>query len=117
MKKIIVTLGITVLALLASDVQAFPLFDDKNNIEEPIFEPPYAKWGKLAIQETHKKYPTAEIVDYLHVGRQSISATTSQETFKLWLKQGGREFGVYIKIRFDTRTEAVQSVTFEETDR
>lgn len=117
MKKKIVTLGITVLALFTSAVQAIQIFPDKHNIEDPIFEPPYAKWGRLAIQETHKKYPTAEIVDYLHIGHQSISATASQETFKLWLKQGGREFGVYIKIRFDTRTEAVQSVTFEETDR
>jgi hypothetical protein len=79
--------------------------------------PPYAKWSTLAIRETNKKYPNAKIVDYLHVGRQTVSSTTTRETFKLWLKQGDREFGVYVRITFDTATERVQAIVFEETER
>lgn len=117
MNKSNVLLCITVLSLFTTIVQAEPLHPVKTIIEQPTSEPSYAKWGRLAIQEAMKKYPTAEIVDYLHVGRQSISDSTAQETFKLWLKQEGREFGVYIRIRFNTRTEMVQSVTMDESER
>jgi hypothetical protein len=85
--------------------------------EQSIPSPPYAKWGTLAIRETNKKYPNAKIVDYLHVGRQTVSSTTARETFKLWLKQGNREFGVYVRITFDTATERIQAIVFEETER
>ena len=33
-------------------------------------QPPYAKWGKLAVEKTKEKYPKAEIIDYLHIGRK-----------------------------------------------
>ncbi|MES0855427.1 YqzG/YhdC family protein [Geobacillus sp. G4] len=85
--------------------------------EQSNHNSPYAKWGTLAIQETTKKYPNAKIVDYLHVGRQTISSTTTRETFKLWLKQGNREFGVYVRITFDTATERAQAIVVEETER
>ena len=26
-------------------------------------QPPYAKWGKLAVEKTKEKYPKAEIID------------------------------------------------------
>ena len=32
--------------------------------------PPYAKWGKLAVEKTKEQYPKAEIIDYLHIGRK-----------------------------------------------
>ena len=33
-------------------------------------QPPYAQWGKLAVEKTKEQYPKAEIVDYLHIGRK-----------------------------------------------
>lgn len=33
-------------------------------------QPPYAKWGKLAVEKTKEQYPKAEIIDYLHIGRK-----------------------------------------------
>ncbi|MCL6443846.1 MAG: YqzG/YhdC family protein [Alicyclobacillus sp.] len=79
--------------------------------------PAYAKWGELAVAETKKRYPKASVIDYLHVGRQAISPSTTQETFKLWLKGQRREFGVFVRIQFDTTTERVLSIRFQETDR
>ena len=35
--------------------------------QKPI--PSYAKWGRLAMKETKKRYPNADIIDYLHIGR------------------------------------------------
>ncbi len=78
-------------------------------------QPPYAKWGRMAVQETMKKYPQAEIVDYLHVGRINKTATTSEETFKLLLQQGNRRWAVFVRIEFEKESERVVAVRFEET--
>jgi hypothetical protein len=107
---------VLVMASTSIPVHAEPKLCGKQTAQ-PNHDSPYAKWGALAIQETAKKYPNAKIVDYLHVGRQPISPTTARETFKLWLKQGNREFGVYVRITFDTATERVQAIVFEETER
>jgi hypothetical protein len=78
-------------------------------------QPPYAKWGRLAIEETMKKYPQAEIVDYLHVGRTSKTPATWEETFKFLLREGNRMWAVLVRIEFDKRTEIVKAIRFEET--
>lgn len=78
--------------------------------------PPYAQWGRVAMQETKKKYPDAAIIDYLHIGRETANNVTT-EKFKLWLRGKDKEFGVYIDIEFNTDTEEIINITFEETDR
>ncbi|MGE7094293.1 DUF3889 domain-containing protein [Lysinibacillus sp. NPDC048646] len=78
--------------------------------------PSYAKWGRLAITETQSKYPRAKIIDYLHEGSE-ISAAATIEKFKLWLKDGNKEFGVYVKIKYTTATEKVVNIEFQETAR
>jgi hypothetical protein len=80
-------------------------------------EPPYAKWGSLAMSETKKRYPNAQIIDYLHVGHKEKLPTTREETFKLWLRQGNHEWGVYVRITFETETDRVISIKFDETSR
>ncbi|WP_420490275.1 YqzG/YhdC family protein [Neobacillus drentensis] len=80
--------------------------------QKPI--PPYAKWGTLAMEKTHEKYPNAKIIDYLHIGRISGPHSTT-EKFKLWLKDNSREFGVFVNIEFNNKTEKVIKVTFKET--
>ncbi|MDQ1911000.1 YqzG/YhdC family protein [Paenibacillus sp. GD4] len=77
-------------------------------------EPAYAKWGRLAMKETQEKYPNAKIIDYKHLKRRKISATVMEEKFKLWLREGGEEFGVLVAIRFDKDTEKVLSIRFLE---
>ncbi|RNB55672.1 DUF3889 domain-containing protein [Brevibacillus gelatini] len=78
-------------------------------------QPPYAKWGRLAMQETMKKYPHAQIVDYLHVGRTAKTPTTSEETFKLLLQEGNRRWALLVHIEFENQTEHVVQITFEES--
>jgi hypothetical protein len=78
--------------------------------------PPYAKWGRLAMQKTKEKYPNAAITDYLHLGR--VQGTTSDtEKFKLWLKDKNKEFGVLVDIQFDKKTEKIITIKFRETER
>ncbi|WP_010648857.1 YqzG/YhdC family protein [Oceanobacillus massiliensis] len=111
MWKLIMGLSIAIFFIMTTI--ASPAAQDVQ-VQETI--PSYAKWGRLAVQETKAKYANAKIVDYLHVGKETKD-DTSIEKFKLWLNEGDREFGVFIHIEFDTETEKVQSVTFEETDR
>lgn len=113
MRKILVSFLTAAAFLSASSVPA-DLHHKVNAQQKPI--PPYAKWGRVAMERTHKKYPNAQIVDYLHIGRVT-GATSSVEKFKLWLKEGQREFGVFIDIQFENKTEKVQKVTFRESTR
>ncbi|GGA27645.1 DUF3889 domain-containing protein [Paenibacillus physcomitrellae] len=76
-------------------------------------DPAYAKWGQIAVKQAQSKYE-ASVVDYLHIGRYSISPTISEERFKLWLRKKGREFGVYVYVRFDSSSEELISVHFEQ---
>jgi Protein of unknown function (DUF3889) len=78
--------------------------------------PSYAKWGSLAVKKTKEKYPDAAIVDYLHIGKENGSKV-STEKFKLWLKRGGKEFGVFVDIQFESDTEKLIDIKFTETDR
>ncbi|MFC2948725.1 YqzG/YhdC family protein [Virgibacillus sediminis] len=90
-------------------------------ITQPGYEmnqeiPPYAKWGRLAVQETKKEYPNAQIIDYLHIGRESMG-DSSKEKFKLWLREGEQEYGVFVTITFANETEEILDIKFEKTDR
>ncbi|MEH7125901.1 YqzG/YhdC family protein [Bacillus sp. JJ1773] len=76
--------------------------------------PPYAKWGQLAVKTAKKKYPKADIVDYLHIGRENKDHS-SIEKFKLWLREGGKEFGLFIHIEFDPKNERVIHVSVKKS--
>lgn len=82
--------------------------------QKPI--PPYAKFGTLAMEKTHEKYPNAKIIDYLHIGRIT-GPQSSTEKFKLWLKDNSKEFGVFVNIEFNNETGKVTNITFKETSR
>lgn len=101
MKKLMVAL-ILVFAFSAISVEAAPK---------------YAKWGAIAVKETQKRY-NANIIDYRHMGRIKITASTFEEKFKLWLRnKDGTEFGVYVYIQFDPATDIIKSIRFSETHR
>jgi len=76
--------------------------------------PAHAQWGKVAIKETHAKYPQAKILDYLYEGSEVVEDATI-EKFKLLLKQSDKEFGVHVRIKYDTNTKKVVKIEFQET--
>lgn len=76
--------------------------------------PAYAKWGQLAIKEVKAKYPSAKIIDYLHEGKEVHGASTI-EKFKLWLKQPDKEFGVYVRISYQSATQKVEKIELQES--
>jgi hypothetical protein len=79
-------------------------------------EPAYAKWGRLAVFETGKRYPDYNIVDYLYMGRNLAQNGDIVEKFKLWLKKDNTEKGVIITIRL-TPNSVFKTISFQETDR
>lgn len=78
-----------------------------------LSDPAYAKWGQLAMTQVKNKYQ-ADVVDYKHLGRKQINPQLAEEDFKFWLRKNNREFGVYVKIRFETSSDKVQSIYIQE---
>lgn len=101
MKKLMISL--VVFMLLTEYIPIRPMTGEAY-AERP--EPAYAKWGRLAMETAKKKYPRAKILDYLHIGREKRQETEI-EKFKLWIEDGGKEFGLYIDIEFDPKTDRV----------
>jgi hypothetical protein len=80
-------------------------------------EPEYAKWGRLAMRETQKRYQ-ADIVDYLHVGRRQEQPGVVSETFRLRVNKGAAPFTVTVRIWFESGSERVVRIQFSEaTDK
>lgn len=78
--------------------------------------PEYAKWSRIALKKAEEKYPDAEIVDYLHIGREKTGYRTAKEKFKLWMREKGKEYGLYVTVEFDIETEGLKNITFQKTD-
>ncbi|WP_342420946.1 DUF3889 domain-containing protein [Paenibacillus sp. FSL E2-0178] len=79
--------------------------------------PEYAKWGIVAVKAAQQKY-NAEIIDYKHVGRTQIKPKLAEEKFKLWIRsKAGREFGIFVMVRFDPSDDQLQTILFSETDQ
>lgn len=105
-----------ILALFLCTVSSFGVLATNHMVYAEKETPPYAKWGSLAVQKTAEKYPNAKVVDYLHVGRETKDKT-SIEKFKLWLKSGDKEFGVFVNIEFNNTTEQIVNMTFKEVSQ
>ncbi|REE94506.1 uncharacterized protein DUF3889 [Paenibacillus taihuensis] len=103
MRAIWMTMVLVVLMLSTSAVQAGA-------------EPTYAKWGRLAMKETTKKYH-ADIIDYKHVGRKVEEGGLMSETFRLQLRKGSKEFEVTVRIWFEQQSERVVRIHFTEDDK
>ncbi|MDF2835932.1 MAG: hypothetical protein K0Q63_1572 [Paenibacillus sp.] len=76
--------------------------------------PSYAKWGRLAMEETAKAYEGASIVDYKYEGRSESGQGFAEEKFRLWLKHDGREFGVRVTITVEVATDRSRGVRLDE---
>jgi len=77
-------------------------------------EPSYAKWGKLAMQETSKAYEDASIVDYKYEGRKKLSNGESEECFVLLLNKDAKQFAIRVTIKVSTDTDKLINVDLKE---
>ncbi|PAE26249.1 MULTISPECIES: DUF3889 domain-containing protein [Bacillaceae] len=109
MKKLIISLMVM---MFITEYIPISTFAGEVYAEKP--EPAYAKWGRLAMETAKEKYPRAKILDYLHIGREKRQ-TTDIERFKLWVEDGGKEFGLYIDIEFDSKTDRVVRINMRKS--
>ncbi|MGO4698238.1 DUF3889 domain-containing protein [Paenibacillus sp. 2TAB26] len=77
-------------------------------------EPSYAKWGKLAMQETSKAYEDASIVNYKYEGRKKLTNGESEECFVLLLNKDAKQFAIRVTIRINTITDRLINVELKE---
>ena len=94
-----ILLAVTSLAAAASSVHA---------------EPSYAKYGRVAMQETANRYPDADIIDYRYEGHFAAAGSNSEERFRLWLRGAGTEFGVRVRVFVKADSGDVRDVQLEE---
>lgn len=113
--KIAVSVLLVISTIALGKILTVPPEDKTTSAEE--IAPAYAKWGRLAMQNTMAKYPSADVIDYLHIGRE-VGSVTSVEKFKLWLRaEDNREFGVFVDITFNNQTEEVVDIKYTETNQ
>jgi hypothetical protein len=102
--------------MLAFSLYYSPVISTVHAVSPGAEEPAYAKWGRLAVFETGKRYPGYQIVDYLYMGRNLAQNGEIVEKFKLWLKRGSAEKGVVITITLDPAGR-FKGISFMETSR
>jgi hypothetical protein len=115
MIRILLSFCIVTMAIYMQHTSITP-FHQVENVQAEQAIPPYAKWGRLAMQKTKERYPGIDIVDYLHIGR-NVQKEITKEKFKLWLRSNNKEFGVFITITFKTKNEEIVEITFKETNQ
>jgi hypothetical protein len=108
------TFAVTISLAMFMSGSLFDLLGPQPHAIASARQPEYAKWGQIAMAQTKAKYQ-ADIVDYLHVGRNQISPGVAEEIFKLWLRDGTREYGVRVTIQFYTANDRIRTITFQET--
>ena len=114
--KIAVSVLLVMSTIAVGKILTVPPNDEPASAEEINPAPAYAKWGRMAMQNIMAKYPKADVIDYLHIGRE-VGTVTSVEKFKLWLRaEDNREFGVYVDITFNNQTEEVVDIKYTETN-
>ncbi|MCM3390097.1 DUF3889 domain-containing protein [Ureibacillus chungkukjangi] len=111
--KVAISVLLVLSTIAVGKILTVPPEDQTTNAEE--IAPAYAKWGRMAMQNVMAKYPTSDVIDYLHIGRE-VGSVTSVEKFKLWLKaEDNSEFGVFVDITFNNQTEEVVDIKYTET--
>ena len=111
--KVAISVLLVLSTIAVGKILTVPPENETTSAEE--IAPAYAKWGRIAMQNVMAKYPTADVIDYLHIGRE-VGSVTSVEKFKLWLKtKDNNEFGVFVDITFNNQTEEVVDIKYTET--
>ncbi|MFX3635535.1 MAG: DUF3889 domain-containing protein [Candidatus Pristimantibacillus sp.] len=103
-------MGTRVVVVLLSAAIAFGVYIPAFS-HAGAMEPDYAKWGRLAVQQTASKYK-AEIIDYKYEGYYKDNGGQAEERFLLWIRKENKEFGVRVTIHI--KGNSASSVEFKQ---
>ncbi|RXI96477.1 DUF3889 domain-containing protein [Anaerobacillus alkaliphilus] len=77
-------------------------------------QPEYAKWGKIAVEQTTKQFPKYEMVDYKYEGKVVISDERQQYNFKMTLELNGERKEVRTYVLVNPKQDQLIDVYFDE---
>ena len=78
--------------------------------------PSYAKWGKIAIEQTTKKYPDQQVTDYRYDGKVFISDVREQYDFDFTLKQNGQSRKIRVYVLVNPQSDELIDVKYDEIE-
>ncbi|WP_273849913.1 DUF3889 domain-containing protein [Guptibacillus spartinae] len=78
--------------------------------------PSYAKWGKIAIEQTTKKYPNQQVTDYRYDGKVFISNVREQYDFEFTLKQNGQSREIRVYVLVNPQSDELIDVKYDEIE-
>ncbi|MYL38098.1 DUF3889 domain-containing protein [Halobacillus litoralis] len=77
-------------------------------------QPDYAKWGKIAVEETDKNYPDFDLVNYEYQGKVAIADNREQYTFLFTMDQDGTKKKVRAYVLINPAEDQLIEVQFED---
>ncbi|WNR45894.1 DUF3889 domain-containing protein [Paenibacillus roseipurpureus] len=80
-------------------------------VKNPVYDPSYAKWSRLAFHEAGKVYT---LLDYQYIGKSNVAPGVVQQQFRFWVRKNGVEFPLIVSIRYDPVTEKVFTILMEQ---
>ncbi|WP_181350408.1 DUF3889 domain-containing protein [Thalassobacillus sp. CUG 92003] len=80
-----------------------------------LAQPEYAKWGKIAVEETAKQYPDLKLVEYEYDGKVFISDERAQFDFEFQLEDNqGQKSEIRTYVLVNQKTNQLIDVYFDE---
>ncbi|MBD1378827.1 DUF3889 domain-containing protein [Metabacillus arenae] len=70
-------------------------------------------WKSIAMKETKKRYPLAQVLFTQKIWDKTRKNMTVKQ-YKLTLREGNKDFGVYVTISYHPETEKIKSVQILE---
>lgn len=74
----------------------------------------YEKYGKIAISVVKADYPGDPVTDYQYIGREKLSETEVQDSFKFQVKENEKPINVLVKVKHSIQNNKLLSLTVEE---
>jgi hypothetical protein len=74
----------------------------------------YQKYGSIAIAVVKADYPGDPVTDYQFLGREKLSETEVQDSFKFQVKENGKAINVVVKVKHSVKNNKLLSLTVEE---
>jgi hypothetical protein len=74
----------------------------------------YEKYGKIAIAVVKTDYTGDAVTEYEYLGREKLSETDVQDSFKFKVKEDGKEVNVVVKVKHSVQNNKLLTLSVEE---
>lgn len=74
----------------------------------------YEKYGRIALVVVKADYPGDPVTEYQFLGREKLSETEVQDSFKFQVKEDGKPLNIVVKVKHSIENNKLLSLTVEE---